>query len=56
MLICITYSYDKVFSKRTVIISLSVIWTWSTLGGTMHLYKLENTRMEPSWGYCDYRW
>ena len=49
------YRYEGMFSKRNVIVCLGLFWTISSVGGTMHLYKLENTRMEPSWGYCDYR-
>ena len=27
----------------------------SVIGGTMHVWKLEGMRMNPKWGYCDYR-
>ncbi|XP_063682632.1 beta-2 adrenergic receptor-like [Bolinopsis microptera] len=49
------HRYEGMFSKRNVILCLGLFWTISSVGGTMHLYKLENTRMEPAWGYCDYR-
>ena len=31
------------------------ISSYSVIGGTMHVWKLEGMRMNPKWGYCDYR-
>ncbi|XP_063681298.1 uncharacterized protein LOC134816399 [Bolinopsis microptera] len=49
------HKYDKYYSpplSTTLIISS---WIISVIGGTMHVWKLEGMRMNPKWGYCDYR-
>eukprot|EP00116_Pleurobrachia_bachei_P019244 sb/3479506/ len=49
------HRYDRWFRENHVIGGVVVTWLVGIIGSTMHLYKNENTRMEPQWGYCDYR-
>ena len=39
-----------------MLVCLALVWLVSFMGGTLHVYKLGSMRMEPRWGFCDYRY